>query len=168
MILTRSDLPAWVKPLVLVGDKFAVFFAARTHVAEFVFELWPASTNGGDEYDALRMTDCRIHALGKDVRRGDGFLPPSVLFAAGAEGLHRARKRPRKSPFWWVVRHCISLDGSEVEYLTRRRKWAGDAVDTTSVLRNAYPFKSRKDAAFQAKMWRRDARVVRVRARGER
>ncbi len=73
--------------------------------------------------------------------------------------------RPRKSPFWWVVRHCTSLDGSECEYLANHRNDPCESVSWTTDQRNAYPFKSVKDARQQAKMWRRAATVVRIRAR---
>lgn len=150
MILTRSALPAWAKPLTDHGDWFSVFFEESAAI------VWQYSFS----HESGRVTLRSWAWWGRDG--GSGFngdirgnmpLPPDVLVAAGQEVLLRAGKRPRKSPFWWVVK---LRDGRYV--------YADD--EFTQYASAARTFTHRSDAEDCAISCPYDARVVRVRARG--
>jgi hypothetical protein len=91
VILSRSELPAWVHPRT-TGDEsesFAVFWGvANGAVLEFVYQLDRAddSVEADGVYSHTADT-CRGYAPNEW-----GGVPPDVMIAAGAEALRRIRR----------------------------------------------------------------------------
>lgn len=154
MILSRSNLPAWVKPLPDVAERFSVFYGDGA--PDIVFQYVFAIENGEVALKSIHWWMLTGDAAGlRDVAMNLRLLP-DVLIAAGLEAQRRAGKRPKRSPFWWVVR-LIEPERGWVLYLSDAGFVSGQ--------RKAVVFVRRGEAKKEAARFF-GADVVRVRARG--